>query len=155
MTELDLIDGLVKEVKEALEGFRLRSAKENQVTVNVYAQNLPLKEGKEDEKQYPYVCVCFDEEEIEHVESKRMLLNIYFVIGIYDRTKDKQGFRDVLQIAHLIYQHIFRKGIVAAAFRPDYPFRILLQSEDTYPYFVGGIESRWELPIIEEEDLWI
>ena len=64
-------------------------------------------------------------------------------------------FRDVLQIANTIYQHFFRKGIVANMFRPDYPFKIALQNDDTYPYFVGGIESKWELPVIGEEEKYI
>ena len=155
MTEIDLLDGLAKEVKKALKDFRLRSAKENRIPINVYTQNLPLKEGKGDEKQYPYVCVCFDQEEIECVESKRMSLSVYFIIGVSDHEKDKQGFREVLQIANLIYQYLFRKGVIAKAFRLEYPFKILLQSEDTYPYFIGGMESRWEMPVMEEEDKFI
>lgn len=155
MTEIDLLDGLAEEVKYALRDFRLRSARENCIPINVYVQELPVKEGKEDEQQYPYVCVCFDEEGIENVESDRMQITVYFIIGIIDRAKDRQGFRDVLQIANLIYQHIFRKGIIAKAFRPAYPFKIRLQPDSTFPYFVGGIETHWELPIISEEDEYI
>lgn len=154
MTELDLLDGLAEETKEALKDFRLRSAKENYIPINIYTQNLPLKKGKEDEKQYPYVCVCFDDEEISDPEEP-FLVNVYFLIGIIDRAEDKQGFRDVLQIANLIYQHIFRKGIIAKAFKPSYPFKILLQQDDTYPYFIGGIESKWEMPSFREEDKFI
>lgn len=155
MTEIDLLDGLVIEVKESLKDFRLRSAKDNFIPINVYTQNLPLKEGKDDEKLYPYVRICFDDETIESMESENLDLNVYFIIGVIDREKDKQGFRDVLQIANLIYQHIFRKGIIAKAFRPEYPFKIMLQSDDTYPYFIGGIESKWEIPVMREEDKFI
>lgn len=155
MTEIDLLDGLAAETAEALKDFRLRSAKDNLIPINIYTQNLPLKEGKEDEKQYPYVCICFDEAEIESSDTDKKTVNVYFVIGIIDRAKDKQGFRDVLQIEELIAQHIFRKGIIAEAFRLEFPLRNLLQSEDTYPYFMGGIESRWEMPIIREEERYI
>ncbi|MCM1307577.1 MAG: hypothetical protein NC223_03160 [Butyrivibrio sp.] len=154
MTEMDLLDGLAAETAEALKDFRLRSAKGNLIPINIYTQNLPLKEGKEDEKQYPYVCVCFDEAEIVSCESPKTV-NVYFVIGIIDRAKDKQGFRDVLQIEELIAQHIFRKGIIAGAFRAEYPFRNFLQPEDVYPYFVGGIETRFEMPVVREEDEYI
>ena len=154
MTEIDLLDALAAESADALKGFRLRSAKENLIPINIYTQNLPVKEGKGDESQYPYVLACFDEEEIES-RDKNLLVSVYFIIGICDREKDKQGFRDVLQIANEIYQHLFRKGIIANAFRPDYPFKIVLQKDDTYPYFFGGIESKWELPVIGEEEKFI
>lgn len=154
MTEIKLLDALAEEAADALKGFRLRSAKENLIPVNVYTQNLPLKKEKGDESQYPYVLVCFDEEEIASRESP-LRVSVYFIVGILDREKDKQGFRDVLQIADVIYQRIFRKGIIADAFRPDFPFKIALQREDTYPYFFGGIESVWELPVIKEEEEFI
>lgn len=154
MTEIDLLDALAAETADALKGFRLRSAKENLIPINIYTQNLPMKEKKGDENQYPYVLVCFDEEEIESRDNN-LTVSVYFVIGILDREKDKQGFRDVLQIANEIYQHFFRKGIIANTFRPAYPFKIALQKDDTYPYFFGGIESMWELPVIREEDKFI
>ncbi len=154
MTEIDLLDALAAETADALKGFRLRSAKENLIPVNIYTQNLPVKEGKGDESQYPYVLVCFDEEEIAG-RNDNLFVSVYFLIGIFDREKDRQGFRDVLQIANKIYQHIFCKGIIANVFRPDYPFKIALQKDDTYPYFFGGIESKWELPVIGEEEKFI
>lgn len=154
MTEIDLLDALAEESKEALKGFRLRSAKENLIPINIYTQNLPVRNEKGDENIYPYVRVCFDEEEIASRDDP-LEVYVYFIIGIIDKEKDKQGFRDVLQIANTIYQHIFRKGIIANAFRPDYPFKIALQKDDTFPYFVGGIDSKWELPVIGEEEKFI
>ena len=151
MTELDLIDGLKEEVEIALKGYKLRSAKDNLNPINVYTQNLPVKEGKDDEKMYPYVCICFDDEDIENRDAN-MNVKVYFIIGIIDRNKDKQGYRDVLHIANHIYQHIFRKGVIAKAFRASYPFRIMIQQDDTYPYFIGGIETQWEMPTFVEED---
>lgn len=154
MTEIDLLDALAEESREALKGFRLRSAKENLIPINIYTQNLPVKKEKGDESLYPYVRVCFDEEEIESRDDA-LKVYVYFIIGIKDGETDKQGFRDVLQIANTIYQHFFRKGIIANMFRPDYPFKIALQKDDTYPYFIGGIESKWELPVIGEEEKYI
>ncbi len=151
MTEIDLIDGLADEVRYALRDFRLRSSKENLIPINVYTQNLPLKKERGDERQFPYVLICFDEEYIE-AKTSPMIVNVYFVIGVIDKEEDNQGYRDVLQIANLIYQHIFRKGIIAKAFRPSYPFKIMLQQDDIHPYYIGGIESVWELHVIEEED---
>lgn len=151
MTDIRLLDGLAGEIREALEGFRLRSAKENLVPINVYVQNLPVKEGRDDEKLFPYICVCFDEEEIRE-DGDSMSLHTYCTIGIIDREMDKQGFRDVLLIANLVYQHIFRKGIIAGAFSPALPFRIKLQEDDTHPYYYGGMENRWELLVMEKED---
>lgn len=98
--------------------------------------------------------IGFDNEEIEEKTSP-MNVAVFFLIGIIDKEDDKQGYRDVLQIANLIYQHIFRKGVIAKAFRPSYPFKIVLQQDDTHPYYIGGISSVWEIQVIEEEDKYI
>ena len=55
-----------------------------------FTQNLPTKEGKGDENQYPYVRVCFDEEEIKSRDDP-LEVYVYFIIGIIDKEKDKLG----------------------------------------------------------------
>lgn len=155
MTLEGLLDAIATEMREALEGFCLRSAKDNQRPVNVYTQNLPLKEGKGDENIYPYVCVCYDDSEIENPYDGKETINLYFVMGIIDRGKDNQGYRDILQMSERIKQHFFRKGVIRNAFRLTYPVRTAIQQEDTYPYFIGGIEAKCELFIVTEEDKYI
>ncbi len=152
MTIEGLLDALADEAAEALKGFRLRSAKDNPIPVNIYTQNVPLKEGKDDEKTYPYVCVCFDSSDIENLYDGKELLDIYFLIGVIDREKDRQGYRDVLHIIERIKQHFFRKGIIENAFRLGCPIKTALETADIYPYFVGGIEAKCELFTVTEED---
>ncbi len=155
MTIEDLLDVLAEETAKALEGFCLRSAKGNQIPINIYTQNLPLKEEKSDEKIYPFVCVGFAQSDIENPYDGKEVSDIYFVIGVVDREKDNQGYRDVLQMAEKIKQYFFRKGIIQNAFRLAYPVKTMLQQEETYPYFIGGIEAKCELFIVTEEDKWI
>ena len=155
MTVEGLLDAIAEETAEALKGLSLRSAKENQRPINIYTQNLPLKEEKGDEKIYPYVCVGFDSSGIEDPCEGKELADIYFVAGIIDREKDCQGYRDVLQVIERIKQHFFRKGIIQGAFRLAYPVRTALQQEDTFPYFIGGIEAKCELFIVTEEDEFV
>ncbi len=155
MTIEELLDALAEETTKALKGFHLRSAKENQIPINVYTQNLPLKEEKNDEKIYPYVCVCFDTSDIENAYDGKEFVNLYFVVGVVDREKDNQGYRDVLQIIEQVKQHFFRRGVIQNAFRLEYPVKSTIQQEDTYPYFIGGFEAKCELFIVTEENEFI
>lgn len=82
-------------------------------------------------------------------------LIFFFVVGVIDREKDNQGWRDVIQMTEKIKQYFFCKGLIQNAFRFSYPIRTMLQQEDTYPYFIGGIEAKCELFIVTEEDKWI
>lgn len=155
MTIEEMLDALAEETAEALKGFRLRSAKENLIPINVYTQNLPLKEGKDDERIYPFVCVAYECSDIADSYEGKEQADIYFLLGIIDREKDNQGYRDVLQMIERIRQHFFRKGIIKNAFRLGYPIHTEIQPEDTYPYFIGGMEAKCELFIVTEEDKFI
>jgi hypothetical protein len=110
-----------------------------------------VKETKDDTKHYPYVLVCFDESEISDEDSDNNVL-LYFLIGIKDDNPNKQGYRDVLCIANKIYQHLFRKRTIQKKYRIQFPFKIKLQAEDTHPFYIGGIETKWELQAMKEED---
>ena len=155
MTVEGLLDAIAGETKIALEGFCLRSGKGNPIPINIYTQNLPLKGEKDDEKLYPYVCVGFDHSNIENSYDGKEISDIFFVVGVIDREKDNQGWRDVIQMTEKIKQYFFCKGLIQNAFRFSYPIRRMLQQEDSYPYFIGGIEAKCELFIVTEEDKWI
>lgn len=149
--DIYLQDAVADEIKIALNGYKLINANNELANIHVYTQYLPVKKTKNDTEHFPYVLVCFDESEITDEDSKNTVL-LYFLIGIQDDNPNKQGFRDVLCIANKIYQHLFRKRTIQERYRMQVPFKIKLQEEDTHPYYIGGIETRWELPAMEEED---
>lgn len=135
---LELLDLLVEKVREILFDYKLRSTKDGEfVSINVYPQDLPGRKKKE-EATYPYVLVCFDEQTVSDDTDIKM----YFLIGIRDDNEDKQGFRDVLQIANKIYYELFESPAVGQ-FRMERECKIMLQQEDTFPFFIGGIETNW------------
>lgn len=151
MIDTELQDAVADEIKIALTGYKLLNAKEELANINVYTQNLPAKKSKDDTSHFPYVLVCFDESNILDEDSKNEI-HIYLIIGIKDHNTNKQGYRDVLCIANKIYQHIFRQRTIKCKYRIQFPFKIKLQEEDTHPFYIGGVETRWELFVMEEED---
>lgn len=137
---LELLDLLVDKVREIISDFKLRSTKDSEYgSINVYAQDLPGRKKKEDATYYPYIIVCFDEQTV----SDDIDIKMYFLIGIRDDNEDKQGFRDVLQIANKIYFKLLESPLVGQ-FRMEKECKIMLQQEDTFPFFIGGIETNWK-----------
>ena len=136
---IELLDALADKVREILADFKIRSTKDGEhCEINIYVQYLPGRKKKEDETFYPYVIVCFDEQTV----SDENEIKIYFLIGIRDDNEDKQGFRDVLQIANKIYYKLLEQPLVGN-FRIERECKIILQQEETFPFFIGGIETNW------------
>lgn len=153
MIDTFLQDALVDEVRIALSGIKMMNAKDELTEINVYPQFLPAKKGKNDDEQYPYALVCFDTEEVTDLNSN-IETSIYILLGICNKDLNRQGYKDVFVLANRIYQHLFRKRMIAKKYNMELPYKFVMQQEDTHPYYIGGIETKWELPVVQVEDYY-
>lgn len=138
MINIELLDAVVEKTREILSNYKLRNAENEYRSINVYTQNLPQKTQKNDTAHFPYVLALFNEETIEEKDE----IEIYFICGIIDSNPDKQGYRDVLGIINKLYRVMLEKPIVGE-FRMKDKCKIMLQQENTFPYFIGGMETTW------------
>lgn len=141
MTTILLLDLLIEELNALLSGYKLKNEDDQLVPINIYPYSRPAKES---EPQYPFIIVRpqsgNDSDSFAANECK-----ILFNIGIHDKSKDYQGYKDVLNIIDKIYYRLFTKVIFGDQFTVVRPFDWELE-EDDYPYFQGWIETNWEYP---------
>lgn len=143
---------LVEEVKEELKGYLTLNNNEY-VEFNVYPQNLPAKKGKDDKDHFPYVLVCLDEETISG-EEENNIVAIYFLVGIQDDNPNKQGHFDVANVLNKLEARFLKNRLVAGMFRIQFPITKKFQEEDTWPKFIGGMTTLWNVHkcLIEETE---
>lgn len=154
MTPTILQDCLVADFKEQLNSLLLKNAKGESVNLNIYPQNLPAKKGQKDSDHFPYLLVRVmdgEEQEKDYGEVDNTC-KIGFIIGVLDDNDNYQGYKDVMNVIEKIKQRLFTKKIYNSVFEIIYPFKWVIHDEDTYPYYFGGIESNWEMPIINMDD---
>ena len=96
-TDVLLQKALVNEVEAELEGYTSVNNAGERLHFNVYPQNLPAKTGKNDDKHFPYVLVCLDEEQVNGEGSDNMC-SVYFLAGIIDKNPNNQGHFDVANV---------------------------------------------------------
>ena len=166
-----LQDDLAEELRNIFQYFRLKDQNGEWVAVNVYPQNLPVPEVQEipdtvtDEEledgvydavaqsiPFPYIIVRVSDGEIESPDADQVV-DINLLIGVYDKTHDNQGHRDILNIIQKIYERFAKNPILAAHYECLYPMQWALQDEESFPYFFGGMALKFStLPTIERED---
>jgi len=151
-TDISLQKALVEEVKEELKGYLTLNNNEY-VEFNVYPQNLPAKKGKDDKDHFPYVLVCLDEETISG-EEENNIVAIYFLVGIQDDNPNKQGHFDVANVLNKLEARFLKNRLVAGMFRIQFPITKKFQEEDTWPKFIGGMTTLWNVHkcLIEETE---
>ncbi len=153
MTPTRLQDSLVADLKKQLDCFLLKNVKGNIVNLNIYPQNLPAKKSQKDSDHFPYLLVrVMDGETQEGQGEEDNTCKIAFVVGIYDDTDNYQGYKDVMNIIEKIKQRLRIKRFYNNQFELTLPLKWLIHDEDTYPYYFGGIETNWKIPIINMDD---
>ncbi len=152
MTPIELQDELVDEIGRILDGHAYKSPDGSRVPVNVYAQNLPIRETDDEDDPAPYIIVRLDSGEDDGSRDSFNTVSIVIIIGIWDDALDRQGHRDVMNIIQKIYQRFHedpdlnRKAIYAGG------FEWAVQDEGCYPYSFGACHMKFHIAAIRRED---
>ena len=140
--------------------------------LNVYSQRLPLRKTIVEEytqeelenglindqridDDFPYIIVALNEGSIEN-ESSAQEVSVLLYIGVYDNAENVNGHKDIINIIEKIYERFAKNPVLAKRYVFKYPMTWALQDEkedvDTYPYFFGGIEMKFETYAMVKED---
>lgn len=156
MTPTKLQDVLVEDLKQQLDGFQLKNAKGERVNLNIYPQNLPAKKGSKDTEHFPYLVIrVMDGEDNNETGEEDSTCKIAFIVGLYDEDDNYQGYKDVMNIIEKVKQRLKTKRFYSNQFELKLPLKWVIHEEDIYPYYFGGIESIWKMPIVNMDDTLI
>lgn len=89
--------------------------------------------------------------EISYQEGEGVV-KLYLLFCICDHSQEMQGYQTLWNLLNRITGR-FRANTVLDAFYCEKRMRAVIQDEDTYPYFFGGIEMEWNLPEMEEDEV--
>ena len=151
MTSFYLQEDLKNELVKVFEGFKLKNICGEEVNINVFSQNLPFRNSDDEEEPFPYIIVRLTEGSINDTESEQDVTT-QLIIGTYDNSEDANGHKDTINIIQKIHERFFKNPVLAKKYIIQAPFKWVLQEEDTWPYYFGGIEVSWKTRSFERED---
>lgn len=162
MTNNWLEQCLITEVESLAEGIHLEGMRGEMRRLKGYPEAIPqiplsqnwneeisdcLGEVDPDDSLIPYFIVKTTEISFEDEEARARL---YLIFCICDRSEAMKGYETLWNLLNRVVGR-FRTNVVLDAFYCDKAMKAVVQEEDTYPYFFGGIEMTWNLPEMEEE----
>lgn len=154
MTPFVLQDALVEELKRLFADSTYLNAQQELAGLNIYAQNLPVKDEEGDRDHFPFILVRMGEitDQGNEVQSS---CNMLLSVGIVDESLDMQGERTIQNIIQRIRQRFVAHPILNRMFELDFPLTSsLFDEEDLSPYFFGYVNMTWKIPAITREDVY-
>ena len=150
MTPLMLYDDLIAEVEDILKDVVTKNtAGEDVVGVKGYKYRLPLiTADDEDESQFfPYFIVRLSGGKTEDDDSP-WLVTADILLGVCENDKDIPGHEHIMVMIQRITDRFVAEPLLNKKFRAEQGIEWAVQDEDTYPFYFGGAEIKFNVPKI-------
>lgn len=148
LTTSDLLDAMIDELNNLFAKDLFASQSGELVKLRHYPHDVPVAQDNEDDPA-PYTLTRIHGGGDEEDDTVRMTI----VVCLFDRTCDKQGYRDVLHVIGEIRRRFTENPMLGKAFERVGAMPWTLSDEDTYPYHFGGVELIFAVPSIELEEM--
>lgn len=145
MTARTLQRELVRDLAELFAGRRYKAPDGGDARLQVFSQNLPIRESEDDTDALPYIIVRLDSGGVEN-QTEPHLLSVLLLVGIYDENPDQQGHVAVLEIMEAIQERFHRNRVLAGQFKFTGAFHWALQQEESFPYYFGAATMEFQAP---------
>ncbi|WP_110291625.1 hypothetical protein [Lachnotalea glycerini] len=153
MTPLELRHDLASELETILNHMNFKNQEGNDCKLNIMEQNLPVQMDDDDTDPYPYLLVRLMDGEMSEEEITQSV-SINLIIGIYSDDTNAQGADFVLNVIQDIICRFRKCPILNKKYVLNQKLKWALQTDDTYPYYFGGMELNWQAPNIQREGIY-
>lgn len=152
MTDLDLQDALIREIREIADGQSLKKLDgEVWKDFNIYRQDKPYKDDVEDGDQEDYIIVVLDNEDTDSMGD--WVVTVHFDISIMLLEKEHQGNLILANIMNQLDQHFCKKGIIAGRYEMERE-RYKRFNRECYPnYYECDYITKWKIPGVHQEGI--
>ena len=166
MTVYQLLKDLAEEIEAVLADMIFKDPKGKMEHMRAFPQALPKREqnvkigdllpdeGEDDEDPYPY-CVVRAESGNMGVGAQKV--KILLIFGIFDDDIQNQGQTELLNVIHRVTERFIKNPVLKDRYRLDLDAGMywILDDEDRFPYFAGGVGMTWDTFFVEKEDDYV
>ena len=155
MTVGNLQKELMKDIGNIFEKDLFKDSLGKYVSLNIYAQNLPIREDEDAPDPVPYIVVRVLDGKVKGwVEAQEV--QVMLILGCFDDNINNDGHEILLELIQKIEERFLKNPILSKQFMflndEQHPFEWALQEEETFPYFFGAISMSFRTATIRKED---
>ena len=155
MTVRNLQKELMKDIGNIFEKDLFKDSLGKYVSLNVYAQNLPIREDEDAPDPVPYIVVRVLDGKVKGwVEAQEV--QVMLIFGCFDDNVNNDGHEILIELIQKIEERFLKNPILSKQFMflndEQHPFEWALQEEESFPYAFGAISMSFRTPTIRKED---
>jgi hypothetical protein len=151
MTATILQEELVKELEAIFKGDLFKNSLGEYVKLNVYEQQLPIREDEDSPDPMPYIIVRLETGSTKSgTDPQEVLVTLLF--GYFDDSPENNGHKGVLGMIQKVHERFEKQPMLANQFMFQDPFDWALQDEESFPYFFGAASMTFKTAAIRKED---
>ena len=155
MTAGNLQKELMKDIGGIFEKDLFKDSLGKYGSLNIYAQNLPIREDEDSPDPVPYIIVRILDGKIKGwVEAQEV--QVMLLLGCFDDNLNNDGHETLLELIQKISERFLKNPILANQFvflnDEQHPFEWALQEEESFPYYFGAISMTFKTAAIRMED---
>lgn len=151
MTATMLQEELVKELETIFKGDLSKNSLGEYVKLNVYEQQLPIREDEDSPDPMPYIIVRLETGSTKSgTDPQEVLVTLLF--GYFDDSPENNGHKGVLGMIQKVHERFEKQPMLANQFMFQDPFDWALQDEESFPYFFGAASMTFKTAAIRKED---
>lgn len=155
MTVRNLQKELMKDICNIFEKDLFKDSLGKYVSLNIYAQNLPIREDEDAPDPVPYILVRVLDGKVKGwVEAQEV--QVMLILGCFDDNINNDGHEILLELIQKIEERFLKNPILSKQFMflndEQHPFEWALQEEESFPYVFGAISMSFRTPTIRKED---
>lgn len=151
MTATMLQEELVKELGNIFKDDLLKDSLGKYVKLNIYEQQLPIREGEDAPDPIPYIIVRIETGSTKSgIDPQEVLVTMLF--GYFDDSPENNGHKGVLGMIQKVHERFEKQPMLANQFMFQDPFDWALQDEESFPYFFGAASMTFKTAAIRKED---
>lgn len=160
MTVFQLQQDLEEEIEKILSDMRFKNPQGKLTPMKAYCQDIPkrkqeIRKGalmpKEEEIEDPYP-FCIVKAESGEIFEGAQRVSIMLILAIFNDDKRNQGQQELLNVIHKISERFIKDPVLKDMYRMEDGIEWVLDDEDRYPYFVGGMTMKWDTFFVKKED---
>lgn len=163
MTIYQLQKDLADEIEHILDDMLFLDPRGNQEHMRAYIQELPKRVQPvgpgsimpEDEEEDPYP-FCIVRTESGTVYSEVQTVRTVLIFGIFDDSLENLGHQALLNAMHKVMERFILDPVLKNMYQMNTGEGLswILDEEERYPYFIGGITMSWNAYFVEREDMY-
>lgn len=151
MTATILQEELVKELEAVFKGDLFKNSLGEYVKLNIYEQQLPIREDEDAPDPMPYIIVRIETGSTKSgTDPQEVLVTMLF--GYFDDSPENNGHKGVLGMIQKVHERFEKQPMLANQFMFQDPFDWALQDEESFPYFFGAASMTFKTAAIRKED---